>query len=689
MRVRLSWLRDYVSVAEDLDTLVDILTYLGLGVEDIEPWGTDHVLDLEVTVNRPDCLSHLGVARELAAWLGRPVQDRLHRPEESTEEATSSGVRITIEATDGCLRYIARIVMGVRVGESPDWMKDRLESVGIHPVNNLVDITNYVMLAYGQPLHAFDLDRLRGREIIVRRARPGESICALDDVTYSLDESVLVIADRDRPIAIAGVIGGVDASIHPDTRNVLIESAYFVPRAVRRSRRQLGVQTESSYRFERGVDPGMVDRAADHAAHLMQVIAGGTVLAGRLDVNYWKDTRTTIRLRWKRIQHVLGHTVDPEWVERRLNALGFSVMRRPETDTPVWDVTPPTFRGDVREEMDLIEEVARHVGYESVPLTLPPVTHRVQADYPGFHLERLARSVLQGLGLMETVSTSFYPESVREVFHVTDPVQLANPLSDRRTDLRRWIAMGLIEAVQWNHRHGNIHVRLWEIGQVFMPAEEGPREARHLGMACSGDIPGMPDWSRKSRPVDFYDIKGLVATFFVQMGWPVPEFHPSAFPFLHPHQQAEIRCNDTPVGWIGRFHPKWTEVYELRAPVFLAEIDWSRLITLTLPWPEFRPWSPLPVIVRDIAVLVRKDVPFHAMAQAMAALQVEELTDWQLVDRYGGPQIPADMWSYTLRLIFAPTAHRSAEEIEQRVARVVAHLERTVGARLRTESTTG
>ncbi|MCS7313496.1 MAG: phenylalanine--tRNA ligase beta subunit-related protein, partial [Acidobacteria bacterium] len=313
MKVRIGWLKDYVVLHESPESIAHILLHLGLPTEDLTPWGTDSVLDLEVTVNRPDCLSHLGVARELSAWLERPLEPGWRSPVERADSPVEARVSAHIEASDGCLRYVARIIEDVRVGESPAWLKDRLESVGVRPINNVVDVTNYVMLAYGQPLHAFDLDTLREGRIVVRWARPGESLQALDENTYFLTPGTLVIADAQRPIALAGIIGGRATSVRPGTRRVLIESAWFEPRVIRRERRRLGLQTEASYRFERGTDPEMAPLAADHAAYLIQTLAGGWVPAGRLDVNLRPWSPRSIHLRYERVQQFLNVAIPPTW----------------------------------------------------------------------------------------------------------------------------------------------------------------------------------------------------------------------------------------------------------------------------------------------------------------------------------------------------------------------------------------
>jgi len=685
MKVRIGWLKDYVVLHESPESIAHILLHLGLPTEDLTPWGTDYVLDLEVTVNRPDCLSHLGVARELSAWLERPLEPGWRSPEERADQPVGARVSVHIEAPDGCLRYVARVVEDVRVGESPSWLKDRLESVGVRPVNNVVDVTNYVMLAYGQPLHAFDLDAVREGRIVVRWARPGESLQALDGNTYSLTPETLVIADAQRPIALAGIIGGLETSVRPGTRRVLIESAWFEPRVIRRERRRLGLQTEASYRFERGTDPEMAPLAADHAASLIQTLAGGWVPAGRLDVNLRPWSPRSVRLRYERVRQFLNVAIPPTWIEKRLQSLGFHVDRIQDEPAPVWAVAPPSFRADVQEETDLLEEVARHYGYERVPLTLPVTEKKFQPDYPGFHLERAARRVLQGLGLHETISTSFYPDRPLEVFSVVDPLRVANPLSDQRAFLRRWIVMGLVEALQRNHQHGITDVRLWEIGQVFWDEQGLPREACHLGLVLSGWDRPAQTWRDPTRPVDFFDLKGIVQTFLEALGWRPVAFGPSSYPFLHPYQQAEVHVQGQRVGFLGAFHPRWTELYELRAPVYLAELDWDTLRTLPRAVPVFQEWSRLPAIVRDVSLIVPESVPYAAVERALAEAQVPELARWDLIDRYVGPQVPTGCLSYTIRLTFHPQAPRSSEEVDERIRRLLAELSDRIGARLRTE----
>ncbi len=684
MKVRVSWLKDYVHLQESVDEIKMTLTMLGFVPEDSVEWGPDdYVLDLEITVNRPDMLSHLGVARELSVAYHRPLTPGFKKPEEIETSIETRFNGVTIEAPEMCHRYVARVVTDVNVGPSPDWIRDRLESVGIRPINNVVDATNYVMLAYGQPLHAFDLERLDGHEIRVRFARKGEKIRLLDESERELDETIPVIADARNPVAIAGIMGGLDSSVHEETHHVLIESAWFDPRVIRRARRALDLQTDASYRFERGADIGMAAMAADYAAYLIAVLTGGRVLKGAFDAYPKPFNPPIIRLRFGRVTQILGVRPEPNWVEQVLEGLGFQVDRTERENAHEWKVQIPSFRRDVAQEIDLIEEIGRHYGYDRIPETLPDYRGEKIPDYPEHRIESVLVDYFAGRGFMEHMSTSFVSDELLAIFDMGDPVIVQNPISDEDRYLRTCLAMGLIRAASWNHRRQQRDLRLWELGNVFWLEGSEPVEHRHVGLVMSGLRTPPQQWRQPPNDVDFFDLKGEVNTLLQRFQFKPVEFIPSSYPFLHPHQQVNVFIGKTQVGYLGRFHPKFNDIFELRSPVYVAEICLTRLMSLSRPVITYQSVSDLPVIQRDLSIVVNENIPFGTISSVLNRLDLPEMAEWHLIDIYRGDPIPEHEISYTLRFLFTPTILKRSEEIESTIQTILQHLEQEVGARLR------
>ncbi|HLV02762.1 MAG TPA: phenylalanine--tRNA ligase subunit beta, partial [Acidobacteriota bacterium] len=485
MKISRKWLEDYVDidvVSPDASTLADALTMLGLAVELVEEVSGDAILDVDVTTNRPDCLNHYGIARELAAYyrldLKHPEWGDLEA-DSVPEEGCSAGV--TILDADLCSRYAARVMWDVEIGESPDWLKTRLESIGQRAINNIVDITNYVLFELGHPLHAFDYHRLTDRQIVVRRAKPGETLVTLDGIERKLREDMLVIADASHPVALAGIMGGADSEIGPETKVLLLESAWFQPSSVRSTAGSLGMRTEASYRFERGADLEMPVRALNRTCRLIKEIAGGRIVGPLIDEYPGRETISPIQLRKKRIVHVSGVEIDGQDVEETLRRLEFDV--KPSGDGS-WTVRPPSFRHDIELEDDLVEEVVRHYGYDRIPVIYPRPEDagQFQKDEPS--LERII-SILKGNGFWEAMNWVFTtPDRLKPFFgDEVSAVQISNPLSEADTHLRVSLVPGIVESLRRNLYRGNQDVRLFEIGNVFFLGEDGQnREERRLGL---------------------------------------------------------------------------------------------------------------------------------------------------------------------------------------------------------------
>src|SRR5436853_2786951 len=486
MKISYNWLSELVTLTLKPQELAERLTMAGLAVESIERHGDDHLLDIDLTLNRPDALSHLGVAREAAIICGTALKPQVAKLTES-DEAAESVAAIETHDPQLCPRYAARVVRGVKVGPSPKWLIDRLEALGQRSVNNIADISNYVMFEMGQPTHAFDLHTLKGRRIIVRRAQPGEILRTLDGVDRTLSPEMLVIADAERAVAVAGVMGGEETEISSATTDVLLESAYFDPDSVRHTSRELGLTTEASYRFERGADFDAAVRAADRASRLIAEIAGGVVLQGVLDEYSAPITRTPVPLREARIERLAGLKVEIERAAEILTALEFKVELLKERYELL--ALPPSFRIDVSREEDLVEEVARHIGYEKIALTVPEWSG-TGAYLAGETIRRGLRRELLSSGFDEAISFSFAAGERDRLFRnsETDPPTITNPIDANETAMRGSLITRLLESIQGNFNKGTKDVKLFEIGRVFgrVAADGRPQERERLALIMTG-----------------------------------------------------------------------------------------------------------------------------------------------------------------------------------------------------------
>ena len=622
MKVSFHWLKEVVEIPATAEELGNALTMVGLQLESKQACSDDTTLDFEITVNRPDCLNILGIARETALVYAAPppALNGLHKtqviPVRNHEGHYSGGgkeVRVRIEDTELCGRYAAQLITGIKVGPSPSWMQKKLEACGLRAINNVVDVTNYVMLEIGQPMHAFDFDTVNGGIIRVRKAQ-NEKLKMIDGKERSLTDPMLVIADSDRAIGVAGVMGGMETEVTDATTNLLLESAYFQPASVRRTAKALELSTDASYRFERGADYKIQANACLRAATLLEEIAGGTVHPV-LDVTPGKFVQSEIRLRQARISRILGQTIDPHLADNILTALGF--IKKAEN---LWQV--PSFRVDIFREIDLIEEIARHSGYNNIPETLPKEEKKYQKDYATCDLEQAVNQILRGAGIDEAYTYSFVNESDGA------SVRILNPISETATVLRTTLLQNLTESVAHNLRHRMEDAKLFEIGRVFL--KEGEKTA--LGIAAL---------------LEYRDFKGIFETLFRALQYDTPSIEDGNIS-LHGKQ-------------LGRMIQ--TEI-ESR-PLQLCEIYLSDLIQIQKRVLRYEPVIPFPVVMRDLSFLVNQDVPFSKFQGFLAGLDVPSMKDWKLIDRYEGKNVPAGKVSLTFRLIFqAPDRTLTSEEAD-------------------------
>ncbi|NOT62911.1 MAG: phenylalanine--tRNA ligase subunit beta, partial [Acidobacteria bacterium] len=611
MKVSYNWLKEFVDINLAPRELAERLTMVGLAVDAVETHGDDAVLEIDLTSNRPDCLSHLGVAREVSAIVGQPLKfagASAKQGDATLKTAELTSVEIT--APELCPRYTARLIRGVKVGPSPGWLVKRLEVMGQRSVNNIADITNYVMLALGQPLHAFDFDMLRGKRIIVRRAVEGEKIVTLDGEERTLTNAMLVIADAERPVALGGIKGGEDSGITDKTTDVLLEAAYFTPAPIRATSKALGLATEASYRYERGTDPEIVAVASDTAAWLIAELAGGTVSDELIDVYPGKDAvqakRKAVTMRLAKYRALTGLDVELNEAARILTALG--MLPKIDEANQSLAVAAATWRIDINIEEDLIEEVARISGYDKLQTSLPG-SAGAGALLPGENERRAVRRALTGLGFHEAVSFSFVNAANDALFSVVseaDRVMLDNPIDVELDLMRTNLLGGLLGALAHNFNHGTRNVRLFEFGKCFAAGSERPVETERLAFVMTG-ARNADDWQAAKTALDFYDVKGALETVLNAAGVTVQIAASEDLPtYLHPGRAAILsrgaESSRHAGGQIGQLHPRIAAQYKFKQPVFVAELDFGALLSGERTEARYRPLPKFPQAQRDVAL---------------------------------------------------------------------------------------
>ncbi|MBI3798646.1 MAG: phenylalanine--tRNA ligase subunit beta, partial [Deltaproteobacteria bacterium] len=652
----------------------------------------DTILDIAITPNRGDCLSVLGLAREIAAL----TNVRLHAKTPTVRErgmAITEQARVRIEDPDLCPRYAARVVTGVQTAPSPVWMRWRLEAVGIRALNNLVDVTNYVMIERGQPLHAFDLPSLAGAEIMVRRARDRTTMRTLDGQDRALVPDDLLICDRDRAVAIAGVMGGENSEVREQTTAVLLESAYFVPETVRRTARRLGLRSEASYRFERGVDPQGTVLALDRAATLMAQLAGGHISRGVIDVYPQPLAPTTISLRAQRVIQFLGVTVERQEMKRCLRTLGLTVK---SARGGAWSVTVPSYRADLTQEADLIEEIARLRGYETIPTLLPQsAVQEKKPDVEGNWSKRL-RTYLAAQGLAEMLNLSFTSARLNVLFPGlianVAPVALINPLSAEDAEMRRSLLSNLIRALQLNLRQseGEAGVTVFEFGKVFWQEETSSgNNQRQERLSLAGVLCGawpVTGIGQEGRRIDFADLKGILEGVWRELHYQVPVgWHRiGEVSFLHPGKSAMLSVNGTTLGVAGALHPTLCAELGLEETPWAFELDFTALVRFAHLVTTYQSLPRFPVVVRDVAIVADEELPVQAVTDAINALTNPLVVSVRLFDLYRGDPIPAHKKSLAYSIAYrAMDRTLTAGEVNALHAQVVQHLVQTLGVEVR------
>jgi len=693
MKVLFNWLKEFVELKATPADLRARLSTSGTAVDAIEESAAGPMLDAELTANRPDCLGHYGIAREAATLYRlalKPVKPKFTASAAPVSQAAS----VVIETPELCSRFTARVIRVVKVQPSPDWLRQRLEALGHASINNVVDITNYVQLELGQPLHAFDLDKVAEHRLIVRRARAGEKLRTLDGIERTLPAGTCVVADRSRAISIAGIMGGAETEIGFATRNVLIEAAWWDPISIRRASKALNLRTEGSMRFERGTDIEMAELASRRAAELTLQLAGGEVLSGVVDVYPGKDPPRKLELTRKEILRVMGADIPDREIEEILSALGFAPVRVDENRgsagslAAAWECRQPSWRRDVTREIDLIEEVARIYGYDKFPPRIPP-SKRAASRQPRAQAEDAVRERLVGLGYHEIVAIPLVDKDHDALFRdgKTAPAIITNPLSEEASAMRSSGAVNMLATLEWNLNRGQRNLRLFEIGHTYALEAGKPVEMRILTLGATG-LAREKTIHDDAREFEFADLKGdldrvgeLAGGFEWKAGAPT---------WLAPSAAALIGASNRGGGLLGvagKIGRKAAETFKLRQDIFYAELKLDSLLEAVDAARVARRFEPLPrfpAVERDFSLLLNDGTTFAQVVETIRGLKIPELQKVEAGDLFRGKNVPAEKFSLLVRVTFQSSQTTLTDaQLTDFSARIVGALEKSLNATLR------
>ncbi|MCS7201669.1 MAG: phenylalanine--tRNA ligase subunit beta [Dictyoglomus sp.] len=644
----------------------------------------DFLIEVEIPSNRGDCLSYLGIARELSAYFNIPLKiPEIEIKEE--KDYIENFVKGEILDFELCPRLTLRLIKDVKVEKSPFWLRWRLERVGIRSINNVVDVTNFLMLETGQPLHAYDFDLLKGNKLIARRAKPGEKIVLINDEEKVLDESILVIADTERPVGIGGIMGGKETEISKETRNVLLEAANFNPINIRRSARKLGLRTEASLRFERGVDILQTPKILDRAGQLINAVAGGRLIGGKIDIHKELPVENKVFLRPSRVNKILGTELKEEEIVNQLLRIGFQVI----SHNPILEIKIPSYRQDIKEEIDLIEEIARFFGYDNIPtlpmqkgiVVEPPLEEEI--------IEKKLKSILTSLGLTEVINYSFISRKdfensgIMTMEPFNNYISLTNPLSEEISILRTSLLPSLLKVAQTNTNKQRKDVFIFEIGKIFLRDNNKYREEKHLGILLGGEW-FISSWNISSNilKADFYDLKGIFENIFEEIWGMELNLEKSDFPFLHPVRQGIIVLENKIIGFMGEVNPLITQNYDLRERIYYGEVNLD-LIPNIKEKPKFKPLPLYPGVKRDLALLVPENIQAKEVEKLIKESSGELLYSIKLFDLYKGEKIEEGYKSLAFSLFFVSLDHTlTDEEVDSIIEKILLKL-REIGIFLR------
>ena len=687
MKVQVDWLKEYTEIDVPTDELGHVLTMVGLEIEshktvELPDGEKSEVLELNVTPNRGYCLSHIGVAREVSALLNKSL--KLPDPLKTLESEWGTVAvedRVSVENLEPelCPRYCALVIENVKVGPSPKWLKDRLTAIGLRPINNIVDITNFVMMEYGQPLHAFDRDLLAGNKIIIRRAKKGEPFASLDGTELKLEPDALVIADGEKPVALAGIMGGINSQVSETTSHIVLESACFNPATVRQGSKKYGLRSDSSYRFERSVDLNGVVSAQARAALMMKELAGGGICLGRVDIYPETGKSINIPLRVGRVNQLLGASFNSEQVRDLLSRLGMEVLSQSEN----MEVKIPSFRPDLLREVDLIEEIARIDGFDKVDTVYPVAGVRPVRISPRQNIAKKVREVFCCAGFAETVHYSFieraYAEEFKTAFASEQVIALKNPLSSDYDTMRTSLLPGLLKTAGLNLSKGQKPLKLFEVGSVYSSDSTGLRtEKAVLSAIVLGPYEPTP-WKPRGGEYDFYDLKGTLETLITHLHLKL-EIFPDSKPFLLPGKSVRVQIDDRELGYMGQMAPEQNLVAELN--VYALELDLGALEKSSSL--RFQPIPKFPETYRDISILVDRSVTSQKAADLILKTGCPLIQKVDLYDHFEGKKIQADKKSLTFALSFQSAERTlSDNEVNPLFEKIVQTLKSELGASLR------
>ena len=672
-----NWLQSFFKKKlPDPRKLAEVLTMHSFEVEEVEREGNDWVLDIDVLPNRgPDCFSHIGVAREISAILNLKLENKKESFKE-TSKKTKEFVKVEVKNSKDCYRYTAKVIIDVKVGPSPKWIKDRLRVLGLKPINNIVDIANYVMLETGQPLHAFDLDKISNRKIVVRRAKKGERITSLDGEKYELDRDILVIADSKSPLAIAGIKGGKKAEISKSTKNIVLESANFNPKLIRKASKKIKLRTDASWRFEHGLDLNLTETAINKAAFLISKIAKGNICHGLVDFYPKKPLTKRIKLDLDYVARLLGVEISHNRIEKILKNLGFKIIKCSGNQLLI---KVPSFRLDVSIQEDLIEEIGRVYGYYKIPSIFPTASLIPPERNLNVFWEDMARKILKETGFTEVYTGSFINKEEARLFGWKDSqlIETENPISLDYQYLRPSLIPKLIEVFKRNQKNFR-DIKIFELGKVFRNL--GVKEKRALtGLISGGEIKEKKSVSQEA----FYKAKGIVDVLLNGMGisniWydeyqPTPE--DSASLIWHPKKCAEIKVDNQEIGFLGEISLRIINALKLESRIVVFDFDFEKLQKLASEEQEFRPFSSYPSAVRDIAVLVPRDVLVEQVLNKIEAVGGKLIRDIDLFDIYEGEAIPEGKKNLAFHIIYqAEDRTLSSNEIDEIQNRIIKALD--------------
>jgi phenylalanyl-tRNA synthetase beta chain len=712
MKVVYNWLKDFVDVTAPPDELASRLALSGTNIGSVENGPHGAVIDAEVSSNRPDCLGHYGIAREVSAVYKLPLKSVSPKPVEGSAKA-SEAVHVEIQSPELCGRYTARVIRGVKIQPSPPWLRERLEASGVAGISNVVDVSNYVMLELGQPLHAFDYDKVRDHRIVVRRAKPGEKMHTLDGVERTFDPGICMIADGDgaRAVGIGGIMGGAETEISFATKNVLIECAWFDPIAIRRATRFLRLHTEASTRYGRGADREMAELASRRAAELILQLAGGELLAGVVDVYPGKRAAKKILLTRAELLRVMGADVPDKEIEAGLSALGFSPVRVDQNRgvegslLAAWECAQPSWRTEVQREIDLIEEVARIYGLDKFPPRFP-VSRQAAARLPHYEAETRVRERLIGLGYHEILTIPHVAEERDALFRApgVQPARLANPLSEEAGVLRSTGLVTMAAALEWNLNHGQRNVRLFEIGSQYRLNGTKSVETRVLTIGATGEA-REKDLHDTARAYSFADLKGDLDALGELAGGFQWRQHAAGAASLHTNQETKQDANHVSGDWAhvarsgrvalasedlgdaGQLARRIADRLKLRQDVFLAELRLEPVFGAIRDLKDSRRYEPLPrfpAVERDFSLLLADGTHFSDVNQTIRSLGIAEIASIEAGDLFRGKNVPAGTYSLMVRVVFqSREATLTDAQIAEFSARIVAALKEKLDAQLR------